>query len=216
MTATMNSTNGKPQRKQLSDQIDRLDTIIDALADALPESVTDATREGTRQAMQGVLTELFTNPDVLARLRAALMSTPATVPQSTPVLSTNEATPEPKPSFFARLKSGIRGACQKVVEVLSAISHSVRASVTATKGRAISTASQVVATTRILRTMLPLSRYLGVAFGASIVVAVLSYALPHTASAVLSGLGGACTALSVQLGTWLKRYAHSLGFATNG
>jgi len=45
MTATMN---GRPQRKQLSDQLDRLDTMIDCLSDALPQAVADATREGTR------------------------------------------------------------------------------------------------------------------------------------------------------------------------
>ena len=44
MTATV-TANGKP-RKQLSEQLDRMDTIIDALADALPEAVTDAVREG--------------------------------------------------------------------------------------------------------------------------------------------------------------------------
>ena len=42
-------TNGKP-RKQLSDQLDRLDSIIDALAEGLPGAVTDACREGARAA----------------------------------------------------------------------------------------------------------------------------------------------------------------------
>ncbi|MCE9562625.1 MAG: hypothetical protein K8U57_11300 [Planctomycetes bacterium] len=36
-TATMN---GKPQRKQLADQLDRLDSIIDALAEGLPRRGT--------------------------------------------------------------------------------------------------------------------------------------------------------------------------------
>jgi hypothetical protein len=46
-------------------------------------------------------------------------------------------------------------------------------------------------------------------------VAILSYALPHTASAVVSGIGGACTAMCVQVGAWFKRYANALGFNFN-
>ncbi|MFO0825298.1 MAG: hypothetical protein U0792_19615 [Gemmataceae bacterium] len=54
-TTTLNGTalNGntpvhaKPtQRKQLADQLDRLDEIIDGLAEGLPGAVTDAVREG--------------------------------------------------------------------------------------------------------------------------------------------------------------------------
>ena len=37
-TATAPATNGRAPRKQLSDQLDRLDAIIDVLADGLPEA----------------------------------------------------------------------------------------------------------------------------------------------------------------------------------
>ncbi|WP_161967500.1 hypothetical protein [Fimbriiglobus ruber] len=40
MSVTAPSTNGRPQRKQLADQFDRLDTIIDAL----PQAVAGACR----------------------------------------------------------------------------------------------------------------------------------------------------------------------------
>lgn len=39
---------GRPQRKQLSDQLDRLDGIIDCLADGLNEAVAGAVRDGTQ------------------------------------------------------------------------------------------------------------------------------------------------------------------------
>lgn len=63
-TATMN---GKPQRKQLSQQLDRMDGIIDCLADALPEAVADACRDGAKAAVQKAVTDLFTRPEFLAR-----------------------------------------------------------------------------------------------------------------------------------------------------
>jgi hypothetical protein len=57
MSAT--TTNGKP-RKQLSDQLDRLDGIIDALADGLNQAVIDAAREGTRLAVKDAIVEIMT------------------------------------------------------------------------------------------------------------------------------------------------------------
>ena len=70
----MNATlNGRPQRKQLADQLDRFDAIIDGFADALPQAVADATREGTRAAVRDILGELLRDPEILARLRHALV-----------------------------------------------------------------------------------------------------------------------------------------------
>lgn len=204
-TATLN---GKPQRKQLSDQLDRLDTIIDTLADALPEAVADATREGTRQAMREVLTELLTDPDVLARLRATLVPpTPAPVPPP--------PAEEPKPNFFARLKSSVRNGCRVIAKGASAAVGYVQSTITSAYSRTATRVSQAIITTRVLRTMLPMSRFFSIALSACIIVAILSYALPHTVSALISGVCGACTAMCVQIGAWFNRYAHSFGFADN-
>jgi hypothetical protein len=62
--ATANA-NGRP-RKSLSEQLDRMDTILDALAKALPEAVADATREGARQAAREVVLELLASPELWA------------------------------------------------------------------------------------------------------------------------------------------------------
>src|SRR5947209_18455632 len=69
MTAT--ATNGPPRRKQLSDQLDRMDGIIDCLADNLNQAVADAAREGARAAVREILRDLLTNPETLALIRAA-------------------------------------------------------------------------------------------------------------------------------------------------
>jgi hypothetical protein len=195
MTATLN---GKPQRKQLSDQLDRLDTIIDALAEALPEAVADATRDGTRQAMREVLMELLTDPELQARLRTSLVQpvVPEPIPQPIAPMPV-----ETKPSLFARLKSSVRNGCRKITTGISSI-----------WSRTAEKVNDVMLTTRAIRSMLPMSRFVTVAFGACVVVAILSYALPHTASAIISGIGGACTAMCVQVGVWFKRYATALGF----
>ena len=73
MSAT--TTNGRPPRRQLADEIDRmdrqmgdrldrLDSIIDALAEGLPGAVTDACREGAREAVRTALVEVLSNPDL--------------------------------------------------------------------------------------------------------------------------------------------------------
>ncbi len=61
------TTNGRP-RRQLSDQLDRLDGIIDLLATNLNEAVAEACRDGVRQAVQEALAEVFASPDLHARL----------------------------------------------------------------------------------------------------------------------------------------------------
>jgi hypothetical protein len=68
-TATMNGN----VRKNLSEQIDRLDTILDGLSDGLSGAVADAVRESVatvvKEVVQNVLIEVLTNPAVLERLR---------------------------------------------------------------------------------------------------------------------------------------------------
>src|SRR4051794_15901647 len=65
-----NKLDGAP-RKQLSEQPDRLDTIIDALDVALAEAMRDAVAGAVREAVVAVTRELITNPDVLAAIAAA-------------------------------------------------------------------------------------------------------------------------------------------------
>src|SRR6516165_7488657 len=77
-TAT-NISNGS-QRRTLASQLDRLDTILDALSDGLHQAVTSAVqdaveravREALQQTIQGLVSEVLTNPDALALLRATL------------------------------------------------------------------------------------------------------------------------------------------------
>ncbi|QJW94685.1 hypothetical protein [Frigoriglobus tundricola] len=81
MTATA-CTNGKPQRRQLADQLDRLDAIIDALAEGLNGAVADACREGTRLAVKDAIVEIMTNPQLRAMLAPQAVPVPAARPRS--------------------------------------------------------------------------------------------------------------------------------------
>src|SRR6187455_2591403 len=97
--STTTMTNGKP-RKQLADQLDRLDAIIDALAEGLNGAVADACREGTRLAVKDAIVEILTNPELRAML----------VPQTLPVPApkTPDTPPEPKkPGLWTRIKAKV-------------------------------------------------------------------------------------------------------------
>src|SRR5688500_14001723 len=101
MSATATATNGKP-RKQLSDQLDRLDSIIDVLAEGLPGAVTDACREGARAAVKDAIIEIVSNPELRALLAPV---------RSAPVAPPPEPAPEPrKPSPWAKFKALLAAA----------------------------------------------------------------------------------------------------------
>src|SRR5215470_12639017 len=61
--------NGHGQRKQLSSQLDRLDTILDGLADALNESVADAVKDVVgqvvKESVETTIREVLGNPTLL-------------------------------------------------------------------------------------------------------------------------------------------------------
>jgi hypothetical protein len=192
MTATA-TTNGKP-RKQLSEQLDRMDTIIDALAEALPEAVTDAVREGARQAVREVLAEVLTNPDL-----RTLVAGPAAA-RVDPPADTAPAAPGP----WARFKATFRAAA-------GAALGRCRAALGVAAGRCRAATAAAAATTRTLSAVMPLRKILLVGTGVGVAVGVASYVCPHGLAAVVGGLGGACTAVGVQVGGWFRRSARSLG-----
>jgi hypothetical protein len=88
-------TNSKPPRKQLSDQLDRIDLILDALSEGLNGAVADAAREGTRLAVRDAVVEIMTDPTLRARLREAAAPESAAAPTSSPG----------SPGFWARMKA---------------------------------------------------------------------------------------------------------------
>ena len=121
MTATM--TNGRPQRKQLSEQLDRLEeqlerhnSILDALSEGLNGAVTDAAKEGTKEAVTAAVIELLTNADLRVALHKA--SGPAT---------------SGKPTAWERMKAKVQRALVKVKEVAGTVRQAVASKMEAVK-----------------------------------------------------------------------------------
>ena len=197
MTATLN---GRPQRKQLSDQLDRLDVMIDCLSDALPQAVADATREGSRQAVREVLTELFGNPETLAKFRQTLGASSAMPQSEVPPATTRVA----KPGFFARIKVGVQKAAAVVVA-------KVKQAFTAAKARVQTAKARVTAAIQTVKNIVPLGRFAAIALIVGAVVAGVSYVAPQGFSAVVSGVGAVVITAAVQTYRWLRRSARSVG-----
>jgi hypothetical protein len=175
MTATLN---GKPHRKQLGDQLDRLDGMIDLLAEALPQAVADACREGSKAAMKEALLELLTNPEVRALLPAL-----APPPAAAATLPPAEGTP----GVWATVKA-------KLAEAKAAVAARARAAVAATAAAA-----------RVLDRVVPVRRIALVAGGVGVAVGLLALVCPPLLAAAVTAVGGACAAAAAQVTGGLRR-----------
>ena len=188
----MNSTafNGRQppnhqQRKQLSDQLDRFDTILDGLAEGLQGAITDAAREGTRVAVREAIHGILADP----ALRAVLAKLAA------PVAA--------RPSVWARIKETLARLKAGVARVAAPV---VRPAVEQVWGltRAVGQLGKVLEITWHWRKALAIGAGIGLA------AALVSYVSAPGVAAVLSGIGGAVTALAVQVGLWVRRSAARL------
>ena len=186
----MNSTtsNHRPQRKQLSDQLDRFEQILDGLSEGLNDAITDAARAGTRMAVKDAVIEILTDAELRSKFRDMIGPVPQTV--SAPARN----------GFWSWLKSGCVRMGQalgivrtKVTEAAASGVRRLSESLAAADQRAVS---------KILGSM---KRLLVVGLSAGGILAVLSYLMPHFLSATLSGFSGAVAAMTVQLGFWARR-----------
>src|SRR4051812_13786065 len=151
-TASTGTANGKPPRRQLSEQLDRMDTIIDALAEALPEAVADACREGARQAVRDAVVEILASPDL--RTLIAGPAAARVVPTTTD--ATPPADPAPsRPGPWTRFKAKIRAAADAAL-------GRCRAALAAAAGRCRAATAAASATARTLSAVMPVRKFLAV------------------------------------------------------
>lgn len=177
MTATLN---GKPTRKQLSDQLDRLDGIIDILADALPQAVADACKEGAKQAVKEAVTELLANPDV----RNALIGSTAPNPVPVPVRVPGES----QPSVWQKLTAKVKAVRDAVVD------------------RAKAAAAVVSHAAKVAVAVLPLKRIALVAGIVGVTVGLVSLICPPVLAAAVTAVGGAVATAFTQVTGLLRRH----------
>jgi hypothetical protein len=192
MSATATAANGRP-RKQLSDQLDRLDTIIDCLAEALPAAVADACKEGARAAVKDAIVEIVSNPELRARV----------APQPAPVAEASAPEPE-TPSLWVRLKA-------KLAAARDAVAVAVGRAKDAVVRRCVVAGDAVVALGHMTGEQIRVRRILLVALGVGAVVGLACLVVPQTTAAVVGGIGATCTAVGVQVGSWLRRAARRVG-----
>jgi len=192
-TATFN---GRPQRKQLSDQLNRLDDIIDTLADGLPEAVGDAVRTGTQAALQQLLIETLTNPDTLALLRAAL---------APPVA----LTVADRKSFLARCRERCQIRSRSLRDAAVASAERLRAFVRGCRVAARGTVSGAKSVYRGWNIAWQLKKAALIGLGIGAAVATLAL-VSHPLATCLSGTLAATTAFALQVAFWARRTAHRM------
>jgi hypothetical protein len=191
MTMTM-IANGKP-RKQLSDQLDRMDalmerqdSILDALSEGLNEAVQDAARQGVRDAVKAAVIEMLTDSALRAELHKA--TAPAT---------------DAKPTFWQRVKAKVQQVATRVKAATSTVRERVKKKIEAVKGVASDAAAPAWLAWRLRKVAL-------VGLGIGLVVAAVCYAASHGFAAAISGLGAATTAVAIQGVLWVRKTVRRL------
>jgi hypothetical protein len=184
--STAHTANGQPQRKQLSDQIDRLDAVLDGLSEGLNEAVAEAVRAGTRLALKDVMIEIMTDPVLRAKLHQA----------------TNPVASPAKTGFWARLKARVattgqllRGATAATVNAVTSAATTAKAAVRAAIRRPAYWLSLIARAKHVF----------AIGAGAGLAVATVTLAAPHELAAALSGISGAIAAMALRVALWTRR-----------
>ncbi|QEL16855.1 hypothetical protein [Limnoglobus roseus] len=198
MSVTTACHNGRP-RKQLSDQLDRLDGIIDVLADALPEAVRDAVRDGMADALRRLVADALADPATLAALRQAVAPPVPTVTPATPGSSRRAA-------FLARCRTASATVRAGVVDLVGTAIAAVRVRTERVKAWAAATAAKARSVRQVCHVAWHLKRAAGVAVGVGVAVAAVSLA-SHPVATALSGVGAGLATFAVQAGLWCRTVA---------
>jgi hypothetical protein len=200
-TSTPAVANGR-QRRSLNDSIARLDQILDGLAEAIPETISQTLRASVGAAVsEGVraaLVEIVTSPDVQALLRG-VVPTPTTGPAADgppPPDAPPAPPPAGGPGLARRLLDGARDTAGALGAAVAGGARRCRDALATARDRA--------------GRLWPYRQALLVALGVGAAAAALALVAPGWPAAVLSGVGGACASVAVQLGLWARRAFRAL------
>jgi hypothetical protein len=200
------NANGR-QRKSLASQIDRLDEMLDGLADGLNGAVADAVKGAVaiavQEAVRAALTEVLSNPAVLAKLQPVQ---PA--PAAEPAVAV--------PTLSERLASCGNWAAEKVQSAGACIRTGlgrVRALGSALIGHATQGAGVVLETTsrkvcqvaRRCRLLWHIRYQLALALGVGLILGVAGFFAGPILSAAASALCGFIVTLAAQAALWVHR-----------
>ena len=182
-------TNGRPQRKQLSDQIAKLETLLDGLAEGLNDAIADACKEGTRTAVQEAIAEVLANPDLRTVIHPS---------------APEPGTTSPRPSYWSRVKATFA----ELKKSMAALTTRAAAAVSA---RCQSAGEVVVTTARTLGTAWRLRRLMLAGLGVGFVAMI--HAAPHAIATAVSGFYAACVAAAVAAWLWVRERTRRLRLA---
>ena len=196
MSITMNpTTNGRMPRKNLSDQLDRLDRILDgldgALAGAITEAVKDAVSTSVAEAVRVTLIEIVTNPDVIALFRGGIPAAPQATSESNPKVPS-------RVTLVDRIRQGISAAWKWSLTKVKAVGQAITS-------RARNIRAGVVGGVRKVNMIWRLKRPLLIALGVGSVMGTVAYASSPWMAAVLSGIAATGATLGAQLALWTRR-----------
>lgn len=197
MSTTTTAPNGRP-RKQLSDQLDRLDGIIDCLADGLNKAVSDAAREGSRAAVKEILTELLTNPEILTMIRTAA---------GTMIPAAQAVSAEPKVSAPPTVASEVIEAAPSAIQQLT---QGIKSAAVTVVGGVYRTVRFAKISGRMVRRSPHLQKALVIGLGIGLATAVVA-STPYTLAAAVSGVGAAATATVIQVRSWWRATRKRIG-----
>jgi hypothetical protein len=185
-------------RKTLSSQLDRLDSMLDGLADGLNEAVADAVQaavaQAVKEAVQATLTEVLTNPTLLAALRP-------------PASEAAAAPPRPRPArhwMWERLGQLWRGVRCCLVGLREACGAGLRQAGGWLAGLWRRMKHGLSALGEGCRSLACFRYQLLAALGIGGAVAAGAWYAGPWLAALLSGVGGFAAALAVQGWLWLR------------
>jgi hypothetical protein len=202
MTASTTANQNGRARRSLANEIDRLDKTLDGLAEGLNEAVADAVKSAVsnsvRDTVQIVLTELFTNPEILDKLRTVLLvSQPATV---APTAKTTSSTMlrERLHGLWLRVRACVRKIREFCGRQVRRIGNGFCHVVTG----ALRLLTTMRSHSQILK---PFRNQILIATAIGLLVGVGAWFAGPWVAGIASGMGGFLTALSVQAGLWFRR-----------
>jgi hypothetical protein len=200
------NTNGR-QRKSLASQIDRLDEMLDGLADSLNDAVADAVKGAValavQEAVRAALTEVLSNPAVLAKLQPAQPAPAAEPAVAAPTLGEQFAScgnwlAAKAKSASSCLRSGLGRVCALGSTLIGHATHGagVVLEATAVKVREVS---------QRCRLLWHIRYQIALALGVGLVLGIGGYHAGPFLAAAASGVCGFVVTLAVQAALWVRR-----------
>jgi hypothetical protein len=184
----MTTNNTTRPRKNLADQIDRLDSILDGLSEGLNEAVTTAVKEAVTTGVQQAIVEVLTNPELQQLLH----------PPKPPELPVHAPVP-PKSSgggFLGGLWLAVRGTAKRVAQAAGRAASAVGGWLAAKARQARELVTGCVQKVRRGACALLTSRVAKVVGVGVLIAAGCCLGNPALAGAVAGAVGGAALAVA--------------------